>query len=176
MAKLNIVELIKGVVLEQLYIVKVHWSCPLALLCKVQRLPLAKQSGYTFKEALTHKNTYYIVGCLELAVIFYPVHIFITIYNLFLSLETSDIVQVGINKLEQYSDQTSLAPAYTVAMCMSPHICIFYEFNFLWTLLVLNPTIKLAWHHQNSSEHGALQVKQHFIQDVGVSFPVLSLS
>ena len=51
LAKLNIVELIKGVVLEQLYIVKVHWSCPLALLCKVQSLPLAKQSGYTFKEA-----------------------------------------------------------------------------------------------------------------------------
>ena len=59
MAKLNIVELIKGVVLEQLNIVEVHWSCPLALLYKVQRLPLAKQSGYTFKEALTHKNTLY---------------------------------------------------------------------------------------------------------------------
>ena len=57
----------------------------MALLCKVQTLPLAKQSGYTFKEALTHKNTYYIIGCLELAVIFYPVHIFITIFILFLS-------------------------------------------------------------------------------------------
>ena len=47
----HILELIKGVVLEQLYIVEVHWSSPLALLCKVQRLPLAKQTGYTFKEA-----------------------------------------------------------------------------------------------------------------------------
>ena len=39
----------------------------MALLCKVQRLPLAKQSGYTFKEALTQKLILYCwlfgVGC-----------------------------------------------------------------------------------------------------------------
>ena len=64
----QIVELIEGVVLEQLHIVKVHWSCPLALLCKVQRLLLAKQSGYTFKEA-QNSNTHILywwllgVGC-----------------------------------------------------------------------------------------------------------------
>jgi hypothetical protein len=32
-------------------------------------------------------------------------------------LETSDIIPVGIDKLEEYSDQTSSTPAYTVAMC-----------------------------------------------------------
>ena len=53
-------------------------------------------------------------------------------------LETSNIVQAGINKMKQCSDQTSLTPAYTVAMCMSPHICIFYEFDFLQTLIKPN--------------------------------------
>ena len=42
------------------------------------------------RKPLLIKNTYYIVGCLELAVIFYPVHIFITIFILFLSLVTFD--------------------------------------------------------------------------------------
>lgn len=53
---------------------------------------------------------------------------------------------------------------------------IFYEFEFLWTFLVLNPTIKLAWHRQNSSERETLRVKQLFIREVGVSFPVFLLS
>ena len=57
-------------------------------------------------------------------------------------------------------------------MRMSLHICILYGFDILWTILVLNPTIKLAWHRQNSSERETLRVKQLFIREVGVSFPV----
>ncbi|KAF8970640.1 ribonuclease H-like domain-containing protein, partial [Flammula alnicola] len=33
--------------------------------------------------------------------------------------ETSNIIQAGIDKLEEYSERTSLTPAYTVAMCTS---------------------------------------------------------
>ena len=69
-----VVELI-GVVLEQLYIVKSTgdylWQNRVAILSRKPR---------------THKNIYYIVGCLELAVILYPVHISITIFILFLSI------------------------------------------------------------------------------------------
>jgi hypothetical protein len=77
--------------------------------------------------------------------------------------------------MEEYSDRTALTPAYTVAMCMSLCIYMFYEFDLLWTILVLNPTIKLAWHRQNSSERETLRIKQLFIREVGVSFPVLFL-
>ena len=66
--------------------------------------------------------------------------------------ETFDIVQAGINKLEDYSNQTSLTPAYTVAMCtFSPIWISWIQVNFSWTIIVLNSTIKLAWHCQNSS-------------------------
>ena len=63
------VELIR-VVLEQLNIVKVYWSCPLALLCKVQRLPLANRVAILSEKPRT-QNTY-ITYCLELVIIFYP--------------------------------------------------------------------------------------------------------
>ncbi|KIM34693.1 hypothetical protein M413DRAFT_75735, partial [Hebeloma cylindrosporum] len=88
--------------------------------------------------------------------------------------ETSNIVQAGIDKLEEYSDRTSLTPAYTVAMCTSSYICI-SRISESWTILVLNPAIKLSWHRQNSTEREVLRVKQLFIREVGVSqlFPVL---
>lgn len=47
--------------------------------------------------------------------------------------ETSNIVQAGIDKLEDYSDRTSLTPAYTVAMCTSSYICISHV---SWTILL----------------------------------------
>ena len=81
--------------------------------------------------------------------------------------ETFDIVQAGIDKLEDYSNRTSLTPAYTVAMCtFSPIWISWIQVNFSRTILVLNPTIKLAWHRQNSSEREVLRVKQLFIREV----------
>ena len=50
--------------------------------------------------------------------------------------------------------------------CVHPHLSGFHGLDFSWTILVLNPMIKLAWHCQNSSEHEVLQVKQLFIQEV----------
>ena len=50
--------------------------------------------------------------------------------------------------------------------CVCPHLSGFHGLDFSWTILVLNPMIKLAWHHQNSSEHEFLRVKQLFIWEV----------
>ena len=50
--------------------------------------------------------------------------------------------------------------------CVHSRLSGFHEFDFSWTILVLNPTIKLAWHRQNSSEREVLRVKQLFIREV----------
>lgn len=78
--------------------------------------------------------------------------------------ETAEIVQAGIDKLEEYSERISAIPAYVLAMSS--------QFNFNLTvsiltlnLIVLNPSIKLGWFNKYKPEK-ATWAKKLLLQEV----------
>jgi len=85
--------------------------------------------------------------------------------------ETYNIVQKGLDKLEEYRDYAGDVPAYILAMCMCQFTFILCYLvlsgvtNFKLHVIVVNPSIKLNWHEKYELER-VNEVKQTVIHEV----------
>jgi hypothetical protein len=79
-------------------------------------------------------------------------------------VETMDIIEAGLMKLESYQNHTDLTPAYSIAMRASLSSSTFCYFS---CHLVIDPSIKLDWHRENMPER-VDWVKQVFIEKVSI--------
>ena len=82
-----------------------------------------------------------------------------------------NIIDAGINKLEDYLDEIEDIPAYTLAIRTYP-FCLCNWFINKWAITVITPSIKLTW-HQKHQEDKVIWAKRLFVDSVSTCHVIL---
>lgn len=77
----------------------------------------------------------------------------------------ADVVEAGLDKLEEYRERTELVPAHVLAMGMfkfQPNLVVYYSNG---SLVAINPGMKLRWYAKYAPED-ASSARYVFLHEV----------